>query len=292
MNASKKIRKALVLGGEGQIGKPLCEYLSRQGVKVYNVDLLHGENEDLRKLHDQHLADYWMSDVDFVFFLAYDIGGAKFLKTEQGKYQFLMNNTLIMANTFRLLEKHNVPFIFASSAMAEMPWSPYGDLKRLGEHFTQSLGGIVTRFWNVYGPEHDEMKAHVITDFIRKARDTGVIDMMTDGSEVRQFLYADDCSDAMFTLAQNFEKAREHQKFDVTNHVWTDIHTIAQIIARNYGAEVRRAEAKDAVQHDSQIQPKRHPLDLFWDLDNATTIEEGIMQMIEYYEVADKEPNG
>ena len=40
-------------------------------------------------------------------------------------------------------------------------------------------------------------KAHVITDFIRKGFETGVIDMMTDGTEERQFLYAEDCCKAL-----------------------------------------------------------------------------------------------
>lgn len=285
--SESKITKALVLGGAGQIGKPLCEYLARNGVKPYNIDLVLGEDHDLRVLNQRSLVEYWMKEVDFVFFLAYDIGGSKFLKTRQGEYQFLMNNTMIMANVFSLLEKHKKPFIFASSAMADMSWSPYGDLKRIGEHFTASLGGIVTRFWNVYGPEHDEEKAHVITDFIKKARETGLIDMMTDGSEVRQFLYADDCSDAMFTLAKNYAEASKHGKFDVTNFVWTDIYSIAKIIADHYDAEVQRAEAKDTVQFDTQIQPKRNPLELFWSPENAVTIEEGIKEMIEYYEKQD-----
>lgn len=289
MSASKKIKKAMVLGGEGQIGKPLCEYLKTQGVKVFNVDLLHGPTEDLRTTEStDSTIEYWLKDADFVFFLAYDIGGAKFLKTEQGKYEFLMNNTKIMANTFSLLQKHNKPFIFASSAMAEMPWSPYGDLKRLGEHFTQSLGGITTRFWNVYGPEHDEMKAHVITDFIRKARDTGHIDMMTDGTEVRQFLYTEDCSHVLYTLAQNFDKARLSKKFDVTTHKWTSVLEIANIIAEHYGAKVTPAPAKDTVQNDSQIQPESAPLDAFWKYENAVTVPEGIQKMIAYYEEEDK----
>ena len=53
----------------------------------------------------------------------------------------------------------------------------------------RSLGGKICHFWNVYGIEKDHDKAHVITDFIRKGFETGVIDMMTDGTEEREFLY-------------------------------------------------------------------------------------------------------
>ena len=63
--------------------------------------------------------------------------------------------------------------------MSNMSYSPYGVMKRVGELYTMSLGGLIVKFWNVYGIEKDMEKAHVITDFIRKGFETGVIDMMT-----------------------------------------------------------------------------------------------------------------
>jgi len=282
-----KLQRVMVLGGEGQVGKPLCNYLESQGIKVVNVDLLLNETHDLRR--DSATVSYLMRNTDFVFFLAYDVGGAKFLKSEQRKYEFLMNNTQIMANTFAMLKKYNKPFVFASSTMAEMTWSPYGDLKRLGEHFTQSLGGVVARFWNVYGPEHDEAKAHVITDFIHKAQDNGVIDMMTDGSEMRQFLYADDCSRVLLKLAENYEEASKYDKVDVTSFMWTDIRSIAEIVAKHYRAKIVYAEAKDTVQHNTCFTPSRKPLEDFWNPDKATSVADGIEKMIKYYQDIDKE---
>ena len=49
-----------------------------------------------------------------------------------------------------------------------MSYSPYGVMKRVGEMYTKSLGGLIVHFWNVYGIEKDMEKAHVITDFISK----------------------------------------------------------------------------------------------------------------------------
>lgn len=282
MKKSKELRNVMILGGSGQIGAPLQQYLSKQGIKVFNVDLALGPEHDLRK--SGQLAEYWMQQVHFVYFLAYDIGGSKFLKDKQGNLEFLMNNTKIMANVFDMLDRHKVPFIFASSVMANMSWSPYGNLKKLGEHFTESLGGISTRFWNVYGPEHDELKSHVITDFIQKAKNTGVIDMLTDGTEVRQMLYAEDCSKALLALANNFEEAKEYKKFDVTNGVWSSIYEIAQIVAEHYDAEIIRPSVKDTVQHDSRIEADLEAIKKFWNPDYATSLNDGILRMIEYYE--------
>lgn len=286
MNKSKKLRKVMVLGGSGQIGEPLCDFLEKQNHKVFNVDLVVDSSHDLRK--DSEIVDYWMQQVDFVYFLAYDIGGSKFLKDKQNNFNFLMNNTKIMENVFELLRKHEKPFVFASSAMTKMPWSSYGNLKKLGEHFTECLGGISARFWNVYGPERDELKSHVITDFIKKARDTGKIEMLTDGTEVRQFLYAEDCSKALYSLAQNYNKAKENIKFDVTNCVWSSIYEIAQIIADHYNAEIVRPQTKDTVQMNSRIEPNPEPIREFWNPDNAVTLKDGIAKMIDYYEKVDK----
>jgi nucleoside-diphosphate-sugar epimerase len=168
--------------------------------------------------------------------------------------------------------------------MANMPWSEYGNLKKLGEHFTKSLGGVSVRLWNVYGPEPVGEKSHVITDFIKKARETGRIDMITDGTEVRQLLHVEDCSKVMHVLAQNYDLAKTYGRFDVTNFVWTEINRVAEIIAEHYGAEVVRSEAKDSVQRNSRFEPNRHPIEVFWNPDETISIEEGIIKMIEHYE--------
>ena len=134
---------------------------------------------------------------DFVFFLAFDVGGSHYLKKYQHTFKFINNNTRLMANVFGHLEFYKVPFVFASSQMSNMSYSPYGVMKRVGELYTKSLNGVIVKFWNVFGIEKDMEKAHVITDFIAKGFETGVIDMMTDGTEQREFLYAEDCCEAL-----------------------------------------------------------------------------------------------
>lgn len=282
MKKSNKFKNVMVLGGSGQIGKPLCEYLARQGMKIYNIDLIFGQKHDLRE--ESELVEYWMQQVDFVFFLAYDIGGSKFLQTKQGDFDFLMNNTKITANVFSLIKKYNKPFIFASSTMTGMPWSSYGNLKKLGEHFTESLGGITARFWNVYGPEHDELKSHVITDFIRKAKTTGTINMLTDGTELRQMLFAEDCSKALYALAKNYQKAKVHKKFDIAAGTWVSIYEIAEIIAKHFKANINKPNCNDVVQLNSKIEPDLKSIKKFWDPNTALSIEKGIEKMIKYFE--------
>jgi nucleoside-diphosphate-sugar epimerase len=126
----------LVLGSAGQIGSHLVEYLKTQGEKVYEIDILNNEWEDLRIQNNMVLDEYLLEadivyECDIVYFLAFDVGGAKYLEQYQDTSEFIMNNMRIMSNTFDAIQQSGTPFIFASSQMAEMSYSSYGMLKAL-----------------------------------------------------------------------------------------------------------------------------------------------------------------
>jgi nucleoside-diphosphate-sugar epimerase len=185
-----------------------------------------------------------------------------------------------MENTFELLHETRKPFIFASSQMSNMSFSPYGVLKALGEYYTRSLNGITVKFWNVYGIEQDLAKAHVITDFVLKARDHKCIDMMTDGTEERQFLYADDCSECLFLLSQLYETLNRNQELHITNFEWVKILDVAEIIAELFpGTVVIPAESKDDVQKGQRNEPDAYILQ-YWK--PRTSLREGIVRIVDH----------
>jgi nucleoside-diphosphate-sugar epimerase len=192
-----------ILGSAGQIGAYLEEYLKEKGHDVIGVDIIEGPQNDLRVTPNTYVESI-IKNADFVFFLSFDVGGSRYLKKYQHTFQFINNNTRMMANTFALLEKYRKRFVFASSQMSNMSYSPYGVMKRVGELHTTALNGLIVKFWNVYGIEKDMEKAHVITDFIRKGFEEGEFEMMTDGTEERQFLYAEDCCEALETVMENY----------------------------------------------------------------------------------------
>ena len=192
------MKKILILGSGGQIGGHLVDFFKlKKEYEILEFDILSGKTFDLRNFNNKNIEKY-IKKSDFIFFLAFDVGGSRYLKKYQKTYNFLMNNLLIMSNVFQLIKKHKKKFIFASSQMSNMDFSPYGTLKRLGEEITKSLNGIYVKFWNVYGIEKDEDKSHVITDFILMAFKKKKIKMLTDGNESREFLYATDCSFGLF----------------------------------------------------------------------------------------------
>ena len=165
-----------------------------------------------------------------MFFLAFDVGGSRYLKKYQHTFDFIDNNTRLMAYTFGLLEKYNKRFVFASSQMSNMSHSPYGVAKRVGELLYQGTDGLIVKFWNVYGIENDMDKAHVITDFINKGFDEGEFEMLTDGTEERQFLYAEDCCEALETVMNCYTDFKSDDSLHITSFTSNSIRQIADII--------------------------------------------------------------
>jgi len=218
--------KHLILGSSGQIGTALKKYLKSINEEVIEFDIKRTIDEDLRVESDW--LDSAMIESDFVYFLAFDVGGAKYLDEYQDKYQFIDNNMRIMTNVFNVLDKHKKPFIFASSP--NYPTSPYGMLKRLGEKITLDLGGIVTRFWNVYDNEPYDERSHVITDFVQMAQTNGLIKMRTDGAESRQFLYGEDCAEALYQISIHHTELIDRLQ-NITTFKWYTIKQVANIIS-------------------------------------------------------------
>ena len=271
-----------VLGSSGQIGAYLTDYLRKKGHFVREFDITNSYHEDMTHIPNPFLRNVIM-DSDFVFFLAFDVGGSHYLKKYQHTFKFIDNNTRMMANVFGHLADYKKPFVFASSQMSNMSYSPYGVMKRVGELYTKSLGGLIVHFWNVYGIEKDMEKAHVITDFIRKGFETGVIDMMTDGTEKREFLYAEDCCEALETIMGCYDQFNSDDELHITTGISTSILGIAQKIQslfKGIGKEVQitPSSSKDEVQKDARNIPDPY-IRQWWQ--PKTSIEEGIAKVFE-----------
>ena len=249
--------KVTILGSEGQIGAYLSEYLTKKGHEVTGVDVVYGPENDLRVTPNTYVESK-IKDADFVFFLAFDVVGSRYLKKYQHTFDFVNNNTRVMANTFRLLKKYSKRFVFASSQMSNMSYSPYGVMKRVGELHTTALKGLTVKFWNVYGIEKDMEKAHVITDFIRRGFEEGEFEMLTDGTEERQFLYAEDCCEALETVMECYSDFKPEDPLHITSFNSTCIAKIAAIIQGQfniigkYNVKIKPGLAKDSVQMDKR----------------------------------------
>jgi len=273
--------KVLNLGSSGQIGAYLTEYLRDKGHEVIEYDKNLGPQYNLTIIPSTWYLETCIKEADFVFFLAFDVGGSRYLKKYQHTFNFIDNNTRIMANVFGLLEKYKKRFVFASSQMSNMSHSPYGVMKRVGEMYTSTLGGLTVKFWNVYGIEHDHDKSHVITDFIRKGFEFGDFDMLTDGTEERQFLYAEDCCEALETIMEHYSDFKPEDPLHITSFNSSSINDVAHIIQGQFNLinrpiRITPGLAKDSVQLDKRNDANNYIMD--WWLPK-TNLQDGIAKV-------------
>ena len=276
-------KKVLILGSGGQIGAYLTEYLKVKDYDVREFDITNGKHQDLTQIPNVELHRNIMV-ADFIFFLAFDVGGSRYLKKYQHTFDFVHNNASIMVNVFGLIEKYKKPFVFASSQMSNMSHSPYGVLKRVGELYTQNLKGLTVKFWNVYGIEKDMEKAHVITDFIRRGFEEGEFEMLTDGTEQRQFLYAEDCCEALKTVMDCYDDFKSTDPLHITSFNATSINEIAAIIQGQFNLiEMFDVKIKPGIAKDSVQMDKRNEADTYitgwWT--PKTSIADGIAKVFE-----------
>jgi len=258
--------RVLVLGADGVIGSAFARHVEQQGHTVIRWDVTIDPEQDLRVPGSLYCIT---KEVDFVAFFAFDVGGSKY-STESAEY--ISNNMRIIENTFSALRVSGVPFLHTTSQMSNMDHNPYGPLKRLAEFYTQYLGGINVKVWNVYGPERVGDKSHVIPDFIHQAKTTGAINMMTTGEEKRQFLHADDFASACYHMMTHYDEFKGRM-IDVSNYEWVSIRSVADIIANVYHATVSPGSIKSTFQTKVN-EPRLDFLQSGWK--PCITLKEGI----------------
>ena len=252
----------LVLGSEGQIGKPFCKLAESKGHTVIRVDKKLGEWHDLSK-QGCILNTAFSIDFDICVFLAFEVGGAKYLEANDKTLEYITENMDLMSNSFKFLSAMKRPFIFASSQMSNMHSTNYGFLKDLGERLAQTSSGHICRFWNVYGHEDpSDPKSHVITDFIHMAKQ-GRIVMRTTGEEERQFLYTDDCSRALLHWCENHFNYTKNQYIDITSFKWNSVMDVAKIIQKEIPCEITVGSSRDKIQGGIKNNPSPYVLN-YW----------------------------
>jgi nucleoside-diphosphate-sugar epimerase len=284
------MKKILILGSKGQIGDSLTLYLRSKNYIIYEFDIINSKKEDLRVKNNYYLEKL-VKNCDFIFFLAFDVGGSRYLKAYQDTYEFIFNNISIMKNTFFLIKKYNKKFIFSTSQMSNMIFSNYGILKKVGENYTRALKGINVKLWNVYGVEKDLLKSHVITDFILKGLKYKNVKMLTNGKEQRQFLYTADCNRALELVMNNFSNIiKKTTMVDVTSGKATSILKVTKIIQKLFykkGKNIKflPAKTKDTIQLNKKIKPNDF-FSKYWNPEYS--LSQGIEKVFNYYFVNNK----
>jgi len=218
--------RELVLGGEGLIGTELVEQLQAKGHTVTSLDLRTGC--DIR-----YVDITPFQECDRVWFLAWDVGGAKYIGATEYQHQLYKNNCELTLRVLDSLSRTKRPFIFTSSQLAGQP-TAYGSTKLDAERWAAELGGKVARLWNTYGWETPDIRSHVITDMVLSGLRSGEVQCRTDGTERRRFVYKSDCVVSMLMLANS-----ALMYADTAGLEWVTLRTVAEEIALQLRVGVR-----------------------------------------------------
>lgn len=239
-----KNKKALVCGAGGFIGGHLVNRLLDEGYRVRGVDLKENEfgntNADefiQGDLRDAELVrEVVTPDVDEIYQLAADMGGAGFVFTGDNDADIMHNSALCNLNVLEEAKNKKIEKIFYSSSACMYPEynqmdpdnpkcsedsaypadpdSEYGWEKLFSERLYLTYNrnhGIETkiaRFHNIFGPQGTwdggrEKAPAAICRKVAEAEDGGTVEVWGDGKQTRSFLIIDECIEGVRRLMES-----------------------------------------------------------------------------------------
>ena len=226
------MKKILVTGGAGFIGKNLCERLVCDGNKVFCLDnLSSGTKNNLLHLSDKENFEfikhdiclpYHCEDIEQIYNLAcpaspiyYQEDPIQTSKTSFfGAFHLLglakrINARILQASTSEI---YGDPLIhpqkedYYGNVNPIGPRACYDEGKRLAEslffdyHRRHNVRIKVARIFNTYGPGMDRHDGRVVSNFILQALNEKPITIYGNGLQTRSFCYVDDMVEALIRL--------------------------------------------------------------------------------------------
>ncbi|PXA90962.1 GDP-fucose synthetase [Nostoc sp. 3335mG] len=254
-------KRVFVAGHRGMVGGALVRRLASEGCEVITAG--RGELD----LIDQRQTFEWMAQrkPDAVFMAAAKVGGIMANSTYPA--QFLYNNLVMQANIAEAARQSGVeklmllgssciypkmaPQPIQEDALLTGPLEPtnqwYAIAKiagiMLGESYRQEYGcdfisAMPTNLYGI-GDNFDLETSHVVPALIRKAHEAKLsgakqLVMWGTGTPRREFLFADDCADALVFLMRNYSDA---QHVNVGSGEDLEIRELTRLVCEVVGFE-------------------------------------------------------
>jgi GDP-L-fucose synthase len=229
------LRTILVTGGSGFLGQHVVEALGQHG--CLRIVVPRRQKYDLTR---EANVERLLSDVrpNVVIHLAAVVGGIGANSANPGRflYENLVMSTLLMEHARRIgVEKFvGIGTVCSYPKFTPVPFreddlwngypeetnAPYGLAKKMllvqGQAYRQQYGFNAIHLLpvNLYGPgdSFDLESSHVIPALIRKCleakeQNVGEVVCWGDGSPTREFLYVEDCAEAIATATERFDGA-------------------------------------------------------------------------------------
>lgn len=296
------MRKVLVLGGNGFIGKNLASYFIKQNDEVYSFDITTPEDKegDIHYIEGDFFDDYVLKraiqDMDVIYH------GVCTLNPGNSNDKFIMGYERDFVQTVKLcswLKDTKTRMIFLSSGgtvygnqeiqpikeeAVPVPINHYGNLKLCIENtirtcnFQSRQNMLIARISNPYGRGQDYRKGVGFVDASLKHGIHGEdIEVWGNGEIIRDYIYIDDVCRMLYTLS-HYQGDRE--VFNISSMVGTSQNDVLGIIQKIFPdiriryKESRSVDAKKIILDNTNIMK----LDDF----RLVGLEEGINRYYKY----------
>ena len=233
--------KVLVCGAGGFIGTHLVTDLKAKGHYVIGADLKYPEysTTDADEFYQYDLRDQSLvkklitSDIDTIYQLAADMGGAGYIFTGDNDADIMHNSAMINLNVAHemvakgvknvfysssacMYPSHNQedpdnPLLSEDSAYPANPDSEYGWEKLFSERLWMSFArnyGLrvrIARFHNIFGPlgswnNGKEKAPAALCRKVASCEEGGTIEVWGPGIQTRSFLFIEECIEGMHRI--------------------------------------------------------------------------------------------